>query len=179
MSPSKIWLESTVAQFDRIYCPTCLEKMALETAGGIASIAAIIIDAASICLRLRDRTQEIHQALDALDKDIGHLEKVLSLFENAESEQRRSQLRNIPDDAQTIVDNCKGLRQKVEDKVRTWRQGRYIFGCNWKPVYLVFFQQGRIRHASNCVQNCLSKVSAVASIAARYVKLSGCLFAPY
>lgn len=167
-----IWLESPVAQFDRRYCPTCLEKMALETAGGIASIAAIIIDVASICLRLRDRTQEIYQALDALDKDIGHLEKVLSLFGNAESEQQ--QLRNIPDDAQTIADDCEGLRQKVE----AWHQDRYIFGCSWKPVYLLLIQQ-RIRHASKCVQNCLSRVSAVASIAARYVKLSGCLFAPY
>ena len=99
MSRPNIWLESTVAQFDRRYCPTCLEKMALETAGGIANIAAIIIYVASICLRLRDRIQEIPQALDALNVDIGHLEKVLSLFENAASEQRRSQPQNIPDDA--------------------------------------------------------------------------------
>src|SRR5690242_15861387 len=98
MSTTKIWLESTVAQFDRRYCPTCLEKMALETAGGIASIATIIIDV-------------------DLDADIGHLERVLRQFQNAESEQQRWQPRNIPDDAQTIVDDCKRLRQRFADKV--------------------------------------------------------------
>lgn len=153
--------------------------MALETAGGIASIAAIIIDVASICLRLRDRIQEIPQALDALNVDIGHLEKVLSLFENAESEQQLSEPRNIPDDAQTIVDDCKDLCRMFADMVRTWRHDRYIFGYNWIPVYLVFFQHRKMRHASKCVRNCLSKVSAVASIATQYVNLSRCLFAPY
>jgi hypothetical protein len=40
--------------------------MALETAGGSASIATIIIDVASIFLRLRNQIQEMPQALDDL-----------------------------------------------------------------------------------------------------------------
>lgn len=153
--------------------------MALETAGGIASIVAIIIDVASSCLRLHNQIQEIPQAVDGLKADISRLEKLLALLSDAENDQRQPHPRNILDGTRAIVEECKRLRNLFADEVDPWTRNRYIFGCNWKFVYLFFFQRRRMRYMSKCVQNCLSIIGVVASITAWYVEFAEGPFVPY
>jgi hypothetical protein len=147
------------------------EEMTLETAGGIAGIAAIIIDAVSIFLRLFNQIQEIPQALDDLQADIDRLEKAVTLLRDAKNNQRQIHPQNIPTGANGIVDVFQNLCSKFATEVDQRAQNRFIFGYNWKFMYLVFFQQRRMRNISKCIQICLLEISVVASIAAWYVEI--------
>lgn len=147
--------------------------MTLETAGGIASIAAIIIDVASFCLRLHERFQKLPSALNDLQTDVDHLEKILTLRQNAENEQRQSHPQNISRDTREIVKNCHHLRSEIARDISLWKRDRYMFGYNWKSVYLFLFRQRRMRYVLKHVQDCLCKISVVASIAAWYLTFPG------
>jgi hypothetical protein len=137
--------------------------------GGIASIAAIIIDATLSLMRLYNQIQEVPQALDDLQAYIGHLEKILALLQDVENDERQSHPRTNPNEAKEIINNCKQLRLRFATELTQWTQNRYILSYNWRFTYIFFFHQRRMIYLSNCTRNCLSRIGVVASIAAWYV----------